>query len=237
MAVDDALGSIDQLIELAHDVRTPLTSILFLADTLRSGMSGPTTPLQEHQLGLIYAAAFELSSLANDITELSHGGDELLERQAVPFSIRNVLQSVHDIVLPLAESRGIELRLTHPVSDRRLGHPAALGRVLLNLVTNALKGTSTGFVEISAVTPAEGRTLFAVRDTGEGIAPELLAELIDSPYAPRRKLGRGFASAGLGLAICRRLVTRMGGELKVTTAPQSGSSFYFELALPPAATP
>jgi signal transduction histidine kinase len=225
---------LDLVVEVAHDLRTPLTSILFLAENLRAGMSGALSSMQQHQVGLIYAAAFELASVADDLTELAHGGERLLERQPVAFSIASVLLSVHDIVRPIAEDRGVEIRVEHTVSDRRLGHPAALGRVLLNLLTNALTSTSTGFVETSATARSEGHVLFSVRDTGEGIPPDLLAALFDAPYTRRKATRRGFASSGLGLAICRRLVSSMGGELKVRSAPD-GSCFYFELDLPVAA--
>ena len=226
---------LDLVIEVAHDLRTPLTSILFLAENLHAGLSGALTPLQQHQIGLIYAAAFELASLANNLTELPHGGEQLLERQPVAFSIASVLQSVHDIVRPIAEDRGVELRVRHTVSDRRFGHPAALGRVLLNLLTNALAWTSTGFVETSATAGSAGQVLFSVRDTGEGIPPDLLAKLFEVSYTRHKTPRRGFASSGLGLAICQRLVSSMGGELKVRSAPDDGSQFYFELHLPIAA--
>jgi signal transduction histidine kinase len=235
-AIDHGLDAANPLIELAHDLRTPLTSILFLSETLRSGMSGPLTPLQAHQLDLIYAAAFELSSLANDVTELGHGGDDLLEPNAVRFSIRTLLQSIHDIVRPLTESREIELRVHDSVADDyRTGHPAALGRVLLNLLTNAIKSTSTGFVEMSAVALGDEGVSFTITDSGEGLSEELFAALREGESSRRMRATRGFASTGLGLHICRRLVAGMGGELKARRAPQRGSTFSFEISLPAAA--
>ena len=79
----DRLSSPDGLelvVEVAHDLRSPLTSILFLAETLQRGRSGPVTPIQERQLGLIYSAAFGLSSVASDVIELARGGDRLVLR-------------------------------------------------------------------------------------------------------------------------------------------------------------
>jgi two-component system sensor histidine kinase/response regulator len=227
---------LELVIDVAHDLRTPLTSILFLAESLRAGMSGALTPLQQHQIGLIYAAAFGLASVANDLTELAHGGVKLLERRPVSFSVASMLQSVHDIVRPIAEDRGIEIRIEHTVSDRRVGHPAALGRVLLNLVTNALTFTSTGFVATSATARSDESVVFSVQDSGEGIPPDLVATLFDGvPCPSHTTCGRGYASSGLGLAICRRLVSMMGGELGVRSAPGQGTCFSFELDLPVAA--
>ena len=225
-------SGMELLVEVAHDLRSPLTSILFLAETLRAGRGRPLDPAQERQLKLIYSAAFELSSLANDLTELAHGGDQLLEREPVPFAIANVLASVRDIVQPIAEEKGLEVRMQTSEPDRRVGHPAALGRVLLNLVTNALRCTNHGFVEASAHNLTDTRVEFAVRDTGPGVPDDVIATLFQ-PFDPHGQArSRTFSSSGLGLAICRRLVNAMGGELKVRSAPDRGSCFYFALELP-----
>ena len=226
-------SGMELLIEVAHDLRSPLTSILFLAETLRGGRGTPLQPNQERQLKLIYSAAFELSSLANDLTELAQGGEQLLEREPVAFAIGNVLASVRDIVQPIAEEKGLEVRLHSTEPDRRMGHPAALGRVLLNLVTNALRCTDYGFVEATAHNLSPTRIEFSVRDTGPGVPDHVIASLFQ-PFDPHKLAGtRAFSSSGLGLAICRRLVTAMGGDLRVKSAPDRGSCFYFALELPP----
>jgi signal transduction histidine kinase len=225
-------GGVDLVIEVAHDLRSPLTSILFLAETLRAGQDGSLTPVQERQLALIYSAAFELSSLANDLTELARGGEHLLERHPIGFSIANLLNSVRDIVQPIAEEKELELRVARQAVDHRVGHPAALGRVLLNLVTNALKYTERGFVEASARDLSPTHTEFTVRDTGPGIPTEIVSQIFEPYYPGGSAHERGFSSSGLGLAICRRLVTAMGGQLRVKTAPEGGSCFYFDLPLP-----
>ena len=222
----------DLLVEVAHDLRSPLTSILFLAETLRAGRGQPLSPAQERQLKLIYSAAFQLSSLANDLTELAQGGENLLERKPMPFAIGNVLASVRDIVQPIAEEKGLEVRMQTSDADRRVGHPAALGRVMLNLVTNALRCTDNGFVEASAHNLSDSRIEFTVRDTGPGVPDEVIASLFQPFDAQKLARSRVFSSSGLGLAICRRLVTAMGGELKVRSAPERGSCFYFALDLP-----
>jgi signal transduction histidine kinase len=145
------------------------------------------------------------------------------------------LQSVYDIVRPLAESREIELRLQDSVADDyRTGHPAALGRVLLNLITNAIKSTSIGFVELSAVARFDEGICFTVTDTGEGLSEELLGALSEGQWSRRMTSRRGFASTGLGLCISHRLVASMGGALKAGRASQGGSTFSFELSLPAA---
>ena len=225
------------LVDIAHDLRSPLTSILFLAETMQRGQSGPLTEVQRRQLGLIYSAALGLSSVASDIIELARGGDELVEREPVPFSVSAILDSVSDIVRPIAEEKQLTVRLLPPTADERLGHPVALSRVLLNLTTNALKFTDRGYVEVVTRETGAAGVEFSVRDSGRGIDPALLHTL----YRPLRPAGaasgRVFSQTGLGLATCRRLVEAMASELKVESRAGWGTRFFFELDLPPCPPP
>jgi signal transduction histidine kinase len=219
---------------VAHDLRSPLTSILFLAETLLAGQSGEINDTQRRQLGIIYSAALGLVSVASDIIELVRGGDGLTEREPTLFSITEVLESVHDIVRPMAEEKGLGVHLFPPAVDLRYGYPLALSRVLLNLTTNGLKFTDTGFVEIAVRATGPSRLEFSVRDTGKGYTPEAL----DTLYEPFRRTrgGRdrwGFSGTGLGLAISRKLVGALGSSLQVETRPKWGTRFYFEVDLPP----
>ncbi len=218
-------------VEVAHDLRSPLTSILFLAETLQLGHSGPVSELQHRQLGLIYGAALGLSELASNVIELARDATRLAEDDPVPFSTLELLESVRDMVHPIAEEKGLAVRLRRPIRDHRLGHPDALSRVLLNLTTNALKFTEEGFVEIAAQETGRTRVEFSVRDTGRGIEPEAQETL----YLPFRRSAGGdgyhFSGTGLGLALCRRLVEVMGSELHVETRAGWGTRFYFELEL------
>lgn len=230
-----APDGLELVVEVAHDLRSPLTSILFLAETLQRGRSGPVNPVQERQLGLIYSAAFGLSSVASDVIELARGGDRLVDLDPIPFSISDIFESVRDIVLPIAEEKGLIVRLESPERDFRVGHPVALSRVLLNLTTNALKFTSDGYVEVVG-RALDGATVeFSVRDTGRGIPPQSMATLFE-PFRRRQKQGEyAFSGSGLGLSICRKLVEAMGAELRVHTAPDYGTRFHFALVLPPPA--
>lgn len=230
------MDAMELVVEVAHDMRSPLGSILFLSERLRKGQSGPVNAIQERQLGLVYSAAFGLSSLASDVIELARGGDRLVDRKPAPFSVTDLMQAVRDIVLPIAEEKGLEIRLVFPESDSRVGYASALNRVLLNLTTNALKFTASGSVEVSARQTSKTAVEFAVQDTGRGIPPSVMATLFDS-FRQRAKPGEyAFSSAGLGLSICQKLVAAMGGALEVDTSPERGTRFYFELELPLATT-
>lgn len=224
---------LELVVEVAHDLRSPLTSILFLAETLRRGRSGPLTPLQERQLGLIYAAAFGLTSVASDVIELSRGGERQLDLEPLPFSVGDIFESVRDIVQPIAEEKGLEVRFLPGEDGLRVGYPVALSRVLLNLTTNALKFTDEGYVEVKAE-PVSGTALeFAVRDTGRGIPPHSMAMLFEPFRRRQRDREYAFSGSGLGLSICRKLVEAMSSELKVDTDAVKGTIFSFVLTLPP----
>ncbi len=223
---------LELVVEVAHDLRSPLTSILFLAETLQRARSGPVNPVQERQLGLIYSAAFGLSSVASDVIELARGGDRLVDLDPIPFSVTDILESVRDIVQPIAEEKSLAVQLTTPEADFRIGHPVALSRVLLNLTTNALKFTAEGFVEVTARETGPRAVEFSVRDTGRGIPPQSMATLYE-PFRRRQKPGEyAFSGSGLGLSICRKLVEAMGSTLEVETAPGFGTRFHFVLDLP-----
>ncbi|HVH69038.1 MAG TPA: ATP-binding protein [Gemmatimonadales bacterium] len=223
---------LDVLVEVLHDLRSPLTSILFLAEILQRGQSGEVNDVQRRQLGLIYSAALGLSSLVADAVELARGGDELAESHLTPFSVAELMESVHSIVRPMAEEKGLAILLVPPQADHRLGHPVALSRVLLNLTTNALKFTERGSVEIGCREQGATAVTFSVADSGPGIHPEARATLFQPFRRARGPGGYCFSSTGLGLALTRRLVEALGGTLDFETGPERGTRFFFELDLP-----
>jgi signal transduction histidine kinase len=220
------------LVNVAHDLRSPLTSILFLAEALQRGQSGSVNDVQRRQLGLIYTAALGLNSVASDIIDVTRS-DHFVEPAPVPFSVTAALEAVQDIVRPMAEEKQLSLRLLPPTGDQRLGHPVAVSRVLLNLTTNALKFTDQGYVEVVAQDQDTGRMEFSVRDTGRGIDPATVSTLFDPIRKANGRTGRLFSQTGLGLSISRKLVEAMGSELRVETRLGWGTRFWFVLELPP----
>ena len=225
-------NALEAVVAVAHDMRSPLTSVLFLVDTLRKGHSGPITPHQEKQLLLVYGAAFGLSSLASDLLDLARGGDRLLDPVQVPFSISECLHVVRDIVKPIAEEKKLEMILEAPgKGDRRVGQPTAITRVLLNLATNALKFTDEGNVTVSVKDVSRTEVEFAVSDTGRGIPDEVVDTLFDA-FRHQRSGETVFSSAGLGLSICQKLVSAMGGTIAVESVYGERTRFSFRLKLP-----
>ena len=220
------------VVEMAHDMRSPLGSILILAERLRYGSGGTLTPIQERQLGLVYSAAFGLSALAGDVIELARGGTTLMDQPRMPFLVSDVLQSIMDILRPMAEEKRLVVRCVGPEADLRVGYQAALNRVLLNLATNAIKFTNTGSVDVTCKQIDRSRVEFSVKDTGRGIPPHVMSNLFEA-FRQRQITGDyAFSSAGLGLSICKKLIAAMGGELGVETELEKGTRFHFVLDLP-----
>ena len=219
--------------EVCHDLRSPLSSVLFLAETLRGGQSGDLSDVQRRQVGLIYSASLSMLSIVSDVIELCRGGNELNEREPGPFSVRQVLESVKEMAAPMAEEKGLDFRVQGIEEDARRGHPVALSRVLLNLATNAIKFTDQGAVEVRAQAETDTLVRFEVQDTGSGIDPKMQDHLYQAFRASERRKGIRFSGTGLGLTIARKLVEAMGSELHFETQWDEGTTFYFTLSLPP----
>jgi signal transduction histidine kinase len=226
-------NALDILVEIAHDMRSPLTAILMLTQMVRRAHIRSADDVHARQLSLVYSAAFGLNALVNDVIALARNGDRLIDPDPVPFSISGLMNSVAGIIRPIAEERKLALVVDTPTASWRLGQPIALSRVLLNLASNALKYTQSGEVVIRAVDLCPAHICFEVRDTGPGIPPEVVPALFE-PFVNRSPTvrSRRFSRTGLGLAICRKLLRDMGSELRVETALGKGTRFFFELSLP-----
>jgi signal transduction histidine kinase len=224
----------DLVVELAHDLRSPLTSIMFLSETLRRGQTGQVNDVQRQQLGIIYSAALSLTTIASDLIDLGREDTFLTPEAAAhaPLSLREVFESVRAMVAPMAEEKRLDLLTLGPDHDLRLGNAVSLGRVLLNLTSNAIKFTETGYVEIVAQEHGPHRVEFSVRDTGRGMDSQTMARLFEPFYRSQSRTGFHFSDTGLGLTICRRLVELMGGKLEVETRAGWGTRFFFELEMP-----
>src|SRR5438046_2313147 len=144
-------NGLDLVVELAHDLRSPLTSILFLTEALQQGQGGTVTPEQSLQLGLVYSAALSLCATASDVLELARGGNRLVDRSPAPFSVAETFASVRSMILPIAEEKGLAVRLVHPVPERRVGQARALSREL-QVETRPTWGTRF-FFEVECPSP------------------------------------------------------------------------------------
>jgi PAS domain S-box-containing protein len=217
------------LATMSHELRTPLNSIIGFTGIILQGLVGPLTEEQKKQLGMVMNSSRHLLSLINDVLDISKIEAGQIEVQRAPFDFRESAHRVVQIVTPLAERKGLPLRLTlapevgRLVSDRR-----RVEQILINLVNNAIKFTDHGEVHLEALMQP-GRLLVRVSDTGIGIR----AEDLDKLFRPFQQLDTGLArqheGTGLGLAICRRLVKILGGEITVESVWQKGTTFTLTL--------
>ena len=227
---------LNMVTEVLHDLRSPLTAIRCLAELIERGRSGSVTEVQQKQLRLIYGAAIGIGSLVSDVIEMARHGEQITEGERVTFSVSQVLEEVAVMVRPIAAEKELRVTFQQLPTDQRIGLPHALGRVLLNLVTNALKFTDHGGVDVRVRATGLSRVEFSVSDTGHGIPEEAIPQLF-RPF--RRSTGRAgrsghlFSGTGLGLALCRRILRAMDSELRFETTVEVGTRFYFELDLPP----
>ena len=217
----------DAVVAIAHDIRSPLCSILLLVDALRRAEKSSPNAIRERQLGLIYGAAFGLSTTVSNLIGAARG-DGLVQGEPLPFSVSEMMHSVSAIVQPMCEEKGIPLGIEFPENDVRLGHASAVQQSLLNLASNALRYTDAGSVAMGCSEISPDRVEFWVEDTGPGVPDEVLERLC---YGfPPEGVKLRFSSAGLGLAIVRTLVEAMGGTLQVDTGTE-GTRFSFVLSL------
>ncbi|AMW04163.1 sensor histidine kinase [Gemmatimonas phototrophica] len=228
-ALPDALRL---LVGITHDLRSPLSSMLMLIERLRTGQAGPVTPQQEKQLGLLYSAAFGVASLTNDALDVARGtAHDVGSASPMPFSIAEVWKTVRALVHPIAEEKQLLLRWSGPAADRRIGHPGALHRVLLNLVTNALKFTTTGSVTVTAEELGDHLVRFVVADTGMGLPASVQAQLRRNGQLSNDPL---VSSAGLGIAMCQQMLAVMDSELRdLSIAGRPGAALGFDVRLAP----
>jgi signal transduction histidine kinase len=197
---------------------------------------------QSKQLGMVRKSARHLLELINDVLDLSKIEAGQLEVRAEPFNLRDLLEHVSELVEPLAKEKDLTLNLTMPpylsemVSDRR-----RVEQILINLINNAIKFTQQGSITVTVEQLADYQAVpevglrpamrFGVKDSGLGIKPEDLMTL----FQPFRQIDTGIArqheGTGLGLVICRRLATLLGGEISVTSEWLKGSEFTVTIPL------
>lgn len=236
------------LATMSHELRTPLNSIIGFTGTVLQGLAGPLNEEQKKQLGMVRGSARHLLELINDVLDLSKIEAGQLQVRAEPFDLRVSLERTAASVKVLADKKGLALTTVlapgvgEISSDRR-----RVEQIVLNLLNNAIKFTDHGDVTLTAGLVADFRpspdappqraVRIAVADTGIGIRAEDLAKL----FQPFRQVDAGLArlheGTGLGLVICRRLATLLGGEIAVRSEWARGSEFTFTLPLQRTTTP
>jgi two-component system sensor histidine kinase/response regulator len=221
------------LANMSHEIRTPMNAIIGLAHLLRRDSQDT---LQRERLGKIGSAARHLLQIINDILDLSkiEAGKVVLDD--IEFSLDEVLARAFEMTAGAARDKGLELVAdTDHMPERLRGDPMRLSQMLINLLGNATKFTSAGWIRLRAFVVSQDRNgllaRFEVQDTGEGIAPERAAQLFKPFEQADASTTRRHGGTGLGLALTRHLATMMGGEVGVNSTPGTGSTFWFTVKL------
>jgi PAS domain S-box-containing protein len=216
------------LSRMSHELRTPLNAVLGFAQILE--MEDPT-PDQRESVRQILAAGRHLLGLIDEVLDVSRIATGRLSLSSEPVSVTDALTEAADLIRPLAEERGIRLRIDDADGLHILADRQRLKQVLLNLFSNGVKYNREGgdiLVTWAHVTP--DRLAIRVADTGVGIASEAMARLFD----PFDRLGAEMSDVegtGLGLALSKGLIEAMGGTVKAESEAGVGSAFTIELSL------
>lgn len=219
------------LATMSHELRTPLNSIIGFTGILRQGFAGPVNDEQKKQLDMAYTSAKHLLSLINDLLDLSRIEAGKVELEHEGFNFADVVTEVVNGLRPMASQKGISLlaELRGP-GINMTGDRKRCYQVLLNLANNAVKFTEQGEIRIDAGTE-DGKLKVYVADTGIGIKPENLPMLFEAFRQVDGSAKRVYEGTGLGLYLCRTLLTLMGGEIEVESEFGRGSRFTFTVPL------
>ena len=226
------------LANISHEMRTPLNAVIGFTHVLSRS---PLLPAQRQAVQRVQSAARALLAVINDVLDLSkiEAGQMVLVNE--PFRTDTLLDELHDLIAPLAETKGLALAFDRApeVPEVLVGDGLRVRQMLTNLLANAVKFTERGQVRLRlAATPlAAGRVCLRceVEDTGIGIAPEAQARLFQPFAQADASTTRRFGGTGLGLSIVRRLAGLMGGEVGLRSQPGAGSLFWVALPLGEAA--
>ncbi len=219
------------LANMSHELRTPMNGIMGMTSL---ALRRAEDPKLRDQLGKIDQASHHLLAVINDILDISKIEAERLSLEQTDFKLGEVLENLTNMIGHRAQEKGLQLRidLTSEVAQLGLvGDPLRLGQILLNLAGNAVKFTQQGSVtlraRVAAQTTLDVLLRFEIEDTGIGVAPESQARLFAAFEQADGSMTRRYGGSGLGLAISKRLAHLMGGEIGMTSAAGTGSTFWF----------
>jgi PAS domain S-box-containing protein len=221
------------LANMSHEIRTPMNAIIGMGNQLsKTALTGQ----QQIYLTTIKTAAENLLVIINDILDLSRIEAGKLSVEKIPFEPAKVLAHAMQVLMHKAEEKG--LKLTNACNDTRMapvliGDPHRINQVLLNLISNAIKFTEKGSVDIVCEIihddPDTQTVQFSIIDTGIGMDPEFVARLFDKFSQEYESISRKYGGTGLGMSISKELVELMGGSIEVMSKKGEGTTIKFDL--------
>lgn len=217
---------------VSHELRTPLTSVIGFLELLHRGKVGELTAQQQDYLGIALTNTKNLKNLINDLLDLSVIKARKYKMLYGSVKVMDLFDKLGLIYKPLAQAKNLSMSFTCEPGDLSLdADPEKLTRILENLISNALKFTPEGSIDISCVPVKDNTDLleFSVKDTGIGLKPEEYKIIFDKFRQADASSTRGYEGIGLGLSIVQELVRLHKGTISVESKHQSGSVFTFTL--------
>jgi signal transduction histidine kinase len=230
---EEASGRKTRLLNaVSHDIRNPVNTINLMAEVIRRTAEDPALAMQVPQMARrLQSNAQSLIALVSEVLDIAHLDSGLLQLHESTFSLNEFVDAKCRDLAPLAEAKSLQLTSEAPERTVRVrGDRVKLDRIVTNLVTNAIKFTTSGSVTLSTVVAADGAVAIRVRDTGVGIADDELGRIFDEFAQFNVPLGKLNGGWGLGLAISRRLANFIGAS--ITVESELGRGTVFTVLLP-----
>ena len=219
------------LANMSHELRTPLNAVIGFSSILGQQMPGPLNEEQLRQVDMISGAGRHLLELINQILDLSRIEAGRLRLDLAEFTCAELVADAVETVRPLAEERGLELRVVGAAGSCTIcTDRMRVEQVLLNLLGNAVKFTDSGFVELRAETD-DAHLVFTVIDSGGGIPPGDLPRVFEEFYQARPHTDAMSTGTGLGLAVSKQIVEMLGGTIAASSTVGEGSVFTVRLPI------
>ncbi len=235
-SAEDALkAKADFLAMMSHEIRTPMSGVIGLLEILSY------TPLDEEQeeiVDTIGDSAQMLRQILDDILDYSKMEAGALELDASPFSLRQVVQGVVQMLAPLSDGKQlrVEAMFDPRIADQHVGDDVRIRQILFNLLSNAIKFTDQGRVDVSVTLQAghngSQALNISVADTGIGISDDQQGRLFQPFTQAAPSTARHFGGTGLGLSICHQIVSLMGGTITLQSRQGEGTTVTVEVTLP-----
>jgi len=220
------------LMNVTHEMRTPLHGILGLLDLIVEGGDGEINEDQKRHLEMMQASAQSLLSLVNNILSLVKAQADQQQRVTKRLDLSRMIGEIHSLFEVCLSEK--ENQFVSHIHDNLTvyGDEDQIRTVLMNLIGNAVKFTRHGQIELRAVRHGEMMQI-SVKDTGIGVPPEEQEKIFQEFYQTQTSLTREQGGVGLGLGLTRKIISLHGGRLWVDSIPGKGSEFYFTLPTRP----
>ncbi|MDZ4836763.1 MAG: ATP-binding protein [Candidatus Melainabacteria bacterium] len=224
------------LANMSHEIRTPLNSVVAVTELL---LKTKLTGSQQEFVDIIQHSSRSLLEIVQDILDMSKIEAGKVELVTEDFDVFSVVETVTELLRTKAEEKDLKLsfRFDGVIPVPLKGDAARIRQVLINLVSNAIKFTSVGSVELviesSEITSQLCELKFNIIDTGIGLSEATASKVFEPFTQADGSITRRYGGTGLGLSICKELVQLMGGELGVQSTENVGSCFWFTLRIKP----